>query len=152
MEKFNPQNILNSANKDPIVRILLKYCNLTSIQYESLIIDYLSLNMSDIELTYKQKALLRSKSVSRGSYSRSLSQARSNVIYSIYTILLLMYIGIYDSDPFFEYKNLSEKLSEYIEFIEKNDSSQRNFLISRIESELQRGIESLAHTRNLKPL
>jgi len=65
MEKFNPQNILNSANKDPIVRILLKYCNLTSTQYESLIIDYLSLNMSDIELTYKQKALLRSKSVSR---------------------------------------------------------------------------------------
>ena len=143
---------MHHRNKDPIVRILLKHCNLTSTQYESLIIDYLSLNMSDIELTYNQKALLRSKRVSRGSYSRSLSQARSNVISSIYTILLLMYIGIYDSDPFFEYKNLSEKLSEYIELIENNDSSQRNFLLSRIESELQRGIESLAHTRNLKPL
>ena len=152
MEKNTPQNILDSVNKDPIVGILLKYCNLTNIQYESLIIDYLSYNISDIELTYEQKALLRSNKVSRGSYSRSLVQARKNVISSIYTILLLMYIGIYDSNPFDEYKNLSEKLREYLTLIENNDTSRKNAVINRIESELRTGIEALALNKNLKPL
>ena len=152
MEKNNPQKILNSVNKDPIVKILLKYSNLTDIQYESLIIDYLSYNISDIELTYEQKALLRSKKVSRGSYSRSLIQARKNIISSIYTILLLMYIGVYDLHPFDEYKNLSEKLSEYLTIIENNDPSIRRSVINRIEAELISGIESMALDKNLKPM
>lgn len=152
MNRNNPQNVLNSVNKDPIVNILLKYSNLTNTQYESLIIDYISLNMSDIELTYKQKALLRSKKVSRGAYSRSLVQARSNIISSIYTILLLMYIGIYDSDPFDEYKNLSEKLIEYQSIINNNDPTRRRSVIARIESELKLGIEKLSQNKNLKPL
>ena len=152
MENNNPQNILNSVNKDPIVKILLKYSNLTDIQYESLIIDYLSYNISDIELTYEQKALLRSKKVSRGSYSRSLIQARKNIISSIYTILLLMYIGVYDLHSFDEYKNLSEKLSEYLTIIENNDPSIRRSVINRIEAELISGIESMALDKNLKPM
>ena len=152
MDRNNPQNILNSANKDPIVSILLKYSNLTNTQYESLIIDYLSINMSDIELTYTQKALLRSKKVSRGSYSRSLVQARGNIISSIYTILLLMYIGIYDSYPFDEYKNLSEKLREYLSIIDSNEPSRQRSVITRIEMELLSGIEKLSQNKNLKPL
>ena len=60
-EKIDPQNILNKANNDKIANILLKYSNFTPTQFECLIIDYLSQNYSDIELTYKQKTLFRSK-------------------------------------------------------------------------------------------
>jgi hypothetical protein len=148
----NPQNVLNKAFNDKIANILLKYSNFTPTQFECLIIDYLSDNYSDIELTYNQKTLFRSKKVSRGSFSRSLQQARNNVISSIYTILLLMYIGIYDSQPFDEYKNLSEKLSEYISIIENQNVNRSRQILLRMENELREGIAELAHSRNLKPL
>ena len=148
----NPQNVLNRAYNDKIANILLKYSNFTPTQFECLIIDYLSENYSDIELTYNQKTLFRSKKVSRGSFSRSLQQARSNVISSIYTILLLMYIGIYDSPPFDEYKNLSEKLSEYILFVENENVNRSKQILLRMENELREGIAELAHSRHLKPM
>ena len=151
-EKIDPQNILNKANNDKIANILLKYSNFTPTQFECLIIDYLSQNYSDIELTYKQKTLFRSKKVSRGSFSRSLQQARGNIISSIYTILLLMYIGIYDNPPFEEYRNLSEKLREYITRIESENVSRSRQILVRIESELLEGIAELAHSKHLKPM
>ena len=150
--KKDPQNVLNRANNDKIANILLKYSNFTPTQFECLIIDYLSQNYSDIELTYNQKTLFRSKKVSRGSFSRSLQQARTNIISSIYTILLLMYIGIYDNPPFEEYKNLSEKLREYISIIESEDTNRSRQILLRIESELREGIAELAHSKHLKPM
>ena len=98
--------------------------------------------MTEYALTYKNKALYRSKKVSRGSFSRTLSQARSNIISSIYTILLLTYIGIFDTIPFDDYRNLSEKLSEYISTIENMDVIESRQFLRRIESELLEGIKS----------
>ena len=101
------QKMVNSSFRDPIASILLKNSNLTKIQYKSLLIDYFTNNMSNNMLTYENKTVYRSKKVSRGSFSRTLSQARKNIISSIYTILLLNYIGIYDTLPFDDYKNLA---------------------------------------------
>ena len=132
--------------------ILLKNSNLTKIQYESLLIDYFTDNMSENVLTYENKAIYRSKKVSRGSFSRTLSQARKNIISSIYTILLLSYVGIYDTYPFDEYKNLAEKLSEYTSLAYDQDSSESRSRIHKIERELAKGIRSLAEPKRLKPM
>jgi hypothetical protein len=144
------QNMVNRSFKDQITAILLKNSNLTKIQYESLLIDYYTDNMSDNIITYDNKAIYRSKKVSRGSFSRTLSQARRNIISSIYTILLLSYVGIYDTYPFEEYKNLAEKLSEYSSLMQDQDSLESRSRIRRLEVELAKGIRSLAEPKQLK--
>ena len=144
------QNMIDRSFKDQITAILLKNSNLTKIQYESLLIDYFTDNMSDNSITYDNKAIYRSKKVSRGSFSRTLSQARMNIISSIYTILLLSYVGIYDTYPFEEYKNLAEKLSEYSSLMQDQDSHESRSRIRRIEVELANGIRSLAQPKQLK--
>ena len=144
------QNMVNRSFKDQITAILLKNSNLTKIQYESLLIDYYTDNMSDNIITYDNKAIYRSKKVSRGSFSRTLSQARRNIISSIYTILLLSYVGIYDTYPFEEYNNLAEKLSEYSSLMKDQDSLESRSRIRRLEVELANGIRSLAEPKQLK--
>ncbi len=144
------QNMIDRSFKDQIMDILLKNSNLTKIQYESLLIDYYTDNMSDNIITYDNKAIFRSKKVSRGSFSRTLSQARKNIISSIYTILLLSYVGIYDTYPFEEYKNLAEKLSEYSSLMQNQDSLESRSRIRRLEVELANGIRSLAEPKQLK--
>jgi len=144
------QNMIENSFKDPITAILLKNSNLTKIQYESLLIDYFTDNLNDNIISYENKAIYRSKKVSRGSFSRTLSQARRNIISSIYTILLLSYIGIYDTYPFEEYKNLAEKLSEYTSLSTDQDSPESRSRIRRLEAELANGIRSLAEPKQLK--
>lgn len=144
------KKFIDRSFKDPIAGILLKHSNLTKIQYETLIIDILTDNITDITLTYKNKTLLRSKNVSRGSFSRTLSQARKNIVSSIYTILLLSYIGIFEEAPFDNYHILSERLREYVKIIQNADAGQAKTFLERIEKELFEGISKLAEPRSLK--
>jgi hypothetical protein len=146
------QKMIDRAYKDPIADILLKNSNITATQYETLIIEYLTSIASDSEITFENKALYRSKKVSRGSFSRTLSQARGNIISSIYTILLLAYIGIFDTVPFDDYKDLAEKLSEYRQLIDFSSGPQSAQLLRRIERELVEGIRTLAEPRSLSNL
>jgi len=150
MEENTLQNTVDRSFKDPIGVLLLKNSNLTTSQYECLVIDYLVEYMTDTVLTYENKALLRSKKVSRGSFSRTLAQARGNIISSIYTILLLAYIGIFDTAPFDDYRNLAEKLSEYLSILENLDSTQSRQFLRSIEAELGEGIKALAVPGSLR--
>lgn len=135
--------------KDPIAAVLLKNSNITTIQYESLIIEYVSEYLSDNKLNYSNKAFLRSKKVSRGSFGRTLAQGRQNIISSIFTILLLFYIGIFDTPPFEEYRDLAEKLSEYIDLIENTEEPKAKQFLNRMEEEMKRGIQSLVRPKSL---
>jgi hypothetical protein len=152
LESNDLQNMIERAYKDPIAGILLKNSNITDTQYETLIIDYLTSIASDSVITFKNKALYRSKKVSRGSFSRTLSQARGNIISSIYTILLLAYIGIFETVPFDDYKDLAEKLSEYKHLIDLSNDPQSASYLRRIEQELEEGIRALAEPRTLSNL
>tara|TARA_B100001971_G_C18143963_1_gene511964 strand:+ start:169 stop:624 length:456 start_codon:yes stop_codon:yes gene_type:complete len=144
--------MLENSFKDPIMNILLQNCNLTKIQFESLLIEHYMNNRVNNIVTFENKAIYRSKKVSRGSFRRTLSQARKNVISSIYTGLLLSYIGIYDTYPFEEYKNLTEKLSEYTFLRQDSETPEYRSRITRIETELVKGIRSLAQPGKLKQL
>lgn len=148
----NIKKFVDRAFKDPIAGILLKHSNLTSIQFETLIIDLISDHISNIELIYIDKTIFRSKKVSRGSFSRTLSQARRNIISAIYTILLLCYIDVFDEPPFDEYRLLSEKLKEYVKIIQTSDPLQAKDILIRIERELIKGIRLLSQPKSLKIL
>ena len=108
---------LNGALNDPIVKILAKNSQLTKVQLETLLIDVLSENISDKQLKYDDKAALRltKAKISRGSFNRTLKQSRENVIKSIYTVLLLGYLGVFESTTLDPYLEIANKLHEYVE-------------------------------------
>jgi hypothetical protein len=115
--KDGVQAWLNGALNDPIVKILAKNSQLTKTQLETLLIDVLAENISDKQLKYDEKASLRltKAKISRGSFNRTLKQSRENVIKSIYTVLLLGYLGIFESTTLDPYLEIANKLHEYVE-------------------------------------
>jgi len=108
---------LNGALNDPIVKILAKNSQLTKTQLETLLIDVLSENISGKQLKYDEKASLRLTKVkiSRGSFNRTLKQSQENVIKSIYTVLLLGYLGVFETTTLDPYLEIANKLHEYVE-------------------------------------
>lgn len=153
MEADNkPIKMLQSILSDPLSNILLKYCNLTRTQFETLLIDVITENTELTNIRYENKKDLRSKKISRGSFSRTLQQARRNVISSIFTILLLYYIGFFENIPFEDYLLISEQLKKYVEIINSSNSKDKNKIIFNLENELFEGIKKLSEPKSLKRL
>jgi hypothetical protein len=115
--KEGVQAWLNGALNDHIVKILSKNSQLTRIQLETLLIDVLAENMAGKQLKYDEKARLRltKAKISRGAFNRTLKQSKENVIKSIYTVLLLGYLGIFESTTLDPYLEIANKLHEYVE-------------------------------------
>jgi hypothetical protein len=115
--KESVQAWLNRALNDPIVKILSKNSQLTKTQLETLLIDVLAENISGKQLKYDEKARLRltKAKISRGSFNRTLKQSKENVIKSIYTVLLLGYLGVFESTTLDPYLEIANKLNEYVE-------------------------------------
>ncbi|MBD3155820.1 MAG: hypothetical protein GF368_04140 [Candidatus Aenigmarchaeota archaeon] len=144
------QNIIDKTFEDPITDLLLKNSNLTRIQFETIVIDMLIDLISDNNITFEKKTLFRGEKVSRGSFSRSLQQARKNIIKSIFTIVLLSYIGVFDERPFDDYVFLAEKLSDYVELVQTADKTEANRVLKRVENELLTGISALVKPTNIR--
>ena len=115
--KDGVQAWLSGALNDPIVQILSKNSQLTKTQLETLLIDVLAENLSGKQLKYDEKANLRltKAKISRGSFNRTLKQSKENVIKSIYTVLLLGYLGVFESTTLDPYLEIANKLHEYME-------------------------------------
>ena len=115
--KEGVQAWLNGALSDPIVEILAKNSQLTKTQLETLLIDVLAENISGKQLKYDEKAKLRltKAKISRGAFNRTLAQSKENVIKSVYTVLLLGYLGVFESTTLDPYLEIANKLKEYVE-------------------------------------
>ncbi|MBD3173154.1 hypothetical protein GF326_11850 [Candidatus Bathyarchaeota archaeon] len=144
------QKIVEKTFQDPITDILLKNSNLTRIQFETIVIDMLTDIISENKLSFDEKILFRSEKVSRGSFSRSLSQARKNLISSMFTIVLFSYLGVFDERPFDEYYILAERLREYTTMIESEGSEVSKTDLKRFEKELIDGVAKLAKPTSIK--
>ena len=114
--KESVQKWIKAALSDPIAKILVKNSDLTKTQIETLLIDILAENIVGKPLKYDEKARLRlSKGgISRGAFNRTLRQAKKNAIKSIYTIILLGYLGIFESTQLDPYIEVASKLQTYI--------------------------------------
>jgi hypothetical protein len=145
--KEKAQNWIKYSFDDPLVKILLKNCNLTKIQLETLLIDVLSENLFDKSLIYEEKAHLRNLSVSRGAFNRSLRQARQNVSRSIYTILLIGYLGILEELSLEPYIEAANKLKTYVntqrELIKKNPYEEYIRIVEELHNELKSSLNEL---------
>ncbi|MEM2249071.1 MAG: hypothetical protein QXQ50_00555 [Candidatus Bathyarchaeia archaeon] len=116
MLKNSVQLWLKKSLEDPIVKILTKNSHLTKTQLETLLIDILAENFSGKPMKYDEKAKLRltKAKISRGAFNRTLKQAQKNVIKAVYTVLLLGYLGIFESTALDQYIEIANKLQEYI--------------------------------------
>ena len=149
--KESVQIWLNGALNDPIVKILSKNNQLTRTQLETLLIDILAENISGKQLKYDEKARLRltKAKISRGSFNRTLRQSKENVIKSIYTVLLLGYLGIFESTTLDPYLEIANKLGEYVEAHKEAPEGVKELkdhanVIELIREELERSLKQLS--------
>jgi hypothetical protein len=151
--KEKAQNWLKCSLADPMVKILAKNSHLTKIQLETLLIDVLAENITDKTLKYDEKAKMRILAVSRGAFNRSLRQARKNVIQSVYTILLLGYLGILEDTSLEPYIEVANKLRIYIKtqrkIAKKEPKEEHLRSIALLHEELKNSLEELTRPRNM---
>jgi hypothetical protein len=150
--KERVQSWLLASLGDPIVKIVAARSHLTRTQLETLLIDVLSENIAGRPLKYDQKAQLRliKSKISRGAFNRNLKQAKENVVRSIYTVLLLGYLGIFESTTLDPYIEISNKLKDYLEAYkemprEKTGLREHLEILEIMRKELERSLEILSN-------
>jgi len=150
--KESVQSWLISSTNDQIAGILMKNSHLTKTQLETLLIDILSENIAGKPLKYDEKAKLRltKAKISRGAFNRTLKQAKENVIKAIYTVLLLGYLGIFETTTLDPYLEIANKLHEYMEAYKNipNESGEPNDhlkVIEMIREELETSLKQLSN-------
>ena len=143
---------LISALNDPIAKILAKNSHLTTTQLETLLIDILSENIAGKTLKYDEKATLRltKAKITRGAFNRTARQAKDNVIKSIYTVLLLGYLGIFESTTLDPYLEIAHKLRDYLEAYKsipnKGDRLEEHLkVIEIVREELETSLKQLSN-------
>jgi hypothetical protein len=151
--KDSVQTWLTSSANDPIVKIIAAQSHLTRTQLETLLIDILSDNLAGRPLKYDEKAALRltKASISRGSFNRTLKQARDNVTKSIYTVILLGYIGVLESTTLSPYLEIANKLQNYLEAYknmlnDEDNATEQAQIITLLRKELETSLKHLSNT------
>lgn len=107
--------------QDPITQLLAENSQLSKVQLETLLLDYLFDGFGGKHIDYQTKASLRDQKdtlrkpngVSRGAFNRSLAQARRNVTKSVFTLILLGYLGFFESPSLMRYQKLAEDIRRY---------------------------------------
>jgi hypothetical protein len=145
--KDTVQQWLKKALEDPIVKTLAKNSHLTKTQLETLLIDILAENIAGKPLKYEEKARLRltKAKISRGAFNRTLKQAEENVIKAIYTVLLLGYLGVFESTTLDSYIEVANKLQEYIEAHKAEPSEEQMKFLKMLREELEMSLKRLSN-------
>jgi len=150
--KEGVQSWLMGSLNDPVAKTLSKSSHLTKTQLETLLIDVLSENFAGKPLKYDEKARLRltKAKISRGAFNRTLRQAKENVIKSIYTVLLLGYLGIFETTTLDPYLEIANKLHAYVEAYKNvpNKSGELNEhlrVIEIVKEELEASLKQLSN-------
>jgi len=132
---------------DPLAKTLLANSHLTEVQFATLLIDVLwpasQMPLRDGEFQPRSAR----RHVSKGAFNRSLSQARRNVIRSIYTVFLLAYFGLFDSPKLEPFLRLGDEMKTFLdarhETGRKDDSEAYNAM-KVLEDALQATVGELA--------
>jgi hypothetical protein len=141
---------------DPIVITLTKNSHLTKTQLETFLIDILAEKISGKTIKYEKKAKLRlvKPGVSRGSFNRTLSQARKNIIKSLYTVILLGYLGIFEDPSLDPYVEIANKIRTYTEgykdaWQSRRERNEHLRIITMLQNEIEKGLNELSTTKTM---
>lgn len=149
--KESVQSWLTSSINDPVAKIIASHSHLTKTQLETLLIDILSEHIAGTSLKYDEKASLRltKAKISRGSFNRTLKQAKDNVIKSLYTVILLGYLGVFESTTLDPYLEIANKLKTYLEAYKTipnapAEQSEHIKVIELLREELETSLKQLS--------
>jgi hypothetical protein len=139
---------IRTTTRDPVTKLLLGSSHLTVAQLETLLADSVSYEKA---VNKGRRRLFRpsGRRISRGSYNRTLFQAQNNVIRSIYTILLLGYVGLFDTSALQPFIELSDNLQGYIQET-SIASSKGSPGIEELKKKLEETISALAKRASFK--
>ncbi len=112
--------------------------------------------MSGKRIVYEDKAKMRliKTGVSRGSFNRTLAQAKYNTIKSIYTLILLGYLGILDTPHLDPYIEISNRIRDYMEayrtfWQEGKQTKEHLRIMQMLQRELEDGLMRLSKPKSM---
>lgn len=94
-------------DSDPVIRKLLEKSHFPTAQLETLLIYSRVSGMN-----YEKQAKMRNRQVSKGAYVRTLTQAKLNLIRTIYRLILLNCLGVIDDEALQSMLSISSTLSK----------------------------------------
>jgi len=154
--KGDLQSWLTGLFNDPIALTLMKHSHLTRTQLETFLIDILAEKISGRTIIYERKAKLRlvKSGVSRGAFNRTLAQARRNIIKSIYTLILMGYLGVFESPCLEPYVEIANKIRTFTEAYKdawkrKRVDSEHIRIINMLQKEIERSLRELSGVKSL---
>lgn len=149
--KGSVHSLLESSINDPIAKIMVDNSHLTKTQLETLLIDILADNIAGKSLNYDEKARLRltKAKITRGAFNRTLRQAKENVTKSIYTVILLGYLGLFENTALDPYLEVANQLHTYLDAYKNAVSegtrmSERLEIISLLRQQLETSLKELS--------
>lgn len=86
--------LIEKIRNDPIVSFLLQKSSLTMTQLDTIMAAQMSGNL-DTKISSREKT-----KVSKGAFVRTLHQGQGNVESSIYTLMLVVYLGLVPQEKF----------------------------------------------------
>jgi hypothetical protein len=141
------ESIRNTIH-DPVARSLLQSSQLTTIQLETLLAASFS-NENHTEKGIGRLCRPSKSRISRGAYNRTLIQAQNNVIRSIYTVLLLGYLGLFDSPALQPFLELSDTIQGFVQEVRQRTGDDRA-AIRELNSRLMDTVNALAKRESFK--
>lgn len=134
--------------QDPVTRSLVHGSQLTIVQLETLLAasfsDENEINKSDRRLYCPSR-----NHISRGAYNRTLIQAQNNIIRSIYTVLLLGYVGLFDTSALQPFVELSDTIQAFVQEA-KRIADDENVPLRELNARLMETITALAKRHSFK--
>ena len=88
--------------------------------------------------------------ISRGAYNRTLMQAQNNVIRSIYTILLLAHVELFDNASLQPFLELSDTINSYVQ--ETKRSGNEKSVLEHLKPRLLDFASALARRDSFKDI
>jgi len=143
------KEFLNNTTRDRITQILLQHSTLTRTQFETVLISLLGQELSGKPLPSKERVALRPTrpGLTRGAFNRTLAQARGNIVKSIYTLILLGYVGLLDSPELTPFLELASRIKAHIDerkSLVELGSKEQSKMVNLITEELEKAIQALA--------
>ena len=112
--------------RDTLFASLIRNSNLTKVQMDTLL-SYWNLKQNDRSLS--EMIRIRDKVVTKGSFLHTLNQAKQNIRASVYSILLLGYIGLLNKESIEGLVRVTALLNDFKKTGGNSKSEEIMFLI-----------------------
>lgn len=141
------RDVIRKLIQDPVTKSLAQGSQLTLTQLETL----LAASFSDENGFKRSNRRLYCPSryhISRGAYNRSLIQAQNNIVRAIYTVLLLGYVGLFNSSALQPFLELSDTIQGFIQA--RQATASEDVALRELNARLMETVTILAKRHSFK--